>query len=105
MNLLQRDPSGVLSVITLAAAPIAAALGHPEFAPVFVAVAALVLGLRTQVTPTVKAAEATVQATTAVALEVARNLSDGEVGGVGQVTEAAARVVNEALGTVRGLGV
>lgn len=100
-RLVQRDPSGVLTVVNLLAAAAAAAVGRAEFTPVFVAVAGLVLGLRTQVTPTVKAAEETAQAVTNVALEVAKNLTDGTAGAFGEITGPAARVVDDALGAVR----
>lgn len=93
----QRDPSGTLSILTLLAAPVAALVGHPEFAPVFVAVAAAVLGLRTQVTPARKAEEQASRAAATAALEVARNLTDGTAGAAGQISDQAARVVDDAL--------
>lgn len=93
----KNDPSGTLSILTLLAAPIAALLGHPEYAPVFVAIAAAILGLRTQVTPTKKADEEKAKALTTVALEVAKNLDAAIAGGVGEITGQAARVVDEAL--------
>lgn len=99
----QRDPSGTLSILTLLAAPVAALAGHPEFAPVFVAVAAAILGLRTQVTPAKKAEATAQQAATTAAIEVAKNLTDTTAGAAGEVTGAAARVVDEALEAVTGL--
>lgn len=99
----QRDPSGTLSILALLAAPVAALVGHSEFAPVFVAVAAAILGLRTQVTPAKKAAEMTTKAATTAALEVAKNLTDGTAGAIGEITGSAAGVVDQALETVAGL--
>ena len=93
----QRDPSGTLSIITLLAAPVAALLGKPEFAPVFVAVAAAILGLRTQVTPAKKADETVTFATTQAALAVARDLTDGSAGAAGDITGPAAAVVDLAV--------
>jgi hypothetical protein len=77
--------------------------GHPEFAPVLVAVGAAFLGVRTQVVPTGKAAEMTTMAATQAAIEVAKGLTDGTAGAVGEVTGAAAGVVDQALETVAGL--
>lgn len=102
----QRDPSGTLSILSLVAAPIAALAGHPEFAPVFVAVAAAVLGLRTKVTPTGKAKEGIAVAAAEAATTVARDLDEVVVGTAGEVTDAARDVVSnavdETVGTVLG---
>lgn len=98
----QRDPSGVLTVINLVAAAVAAALGHPEFTPVFVAIAGLVLGLRTQVTPMAKANETAVAAARQAAVATAANLVDGTAGTVGEITDQATQVVNEAVALVSG---
>lgn len=93
----ERDPSGFLSILTILAAPVAALAGHPEFAPVFVALAAAVLGLRTQVTPARKADANVEFAATQAALAVANNLTDGTAGAVGEITGPAAAVVDLAL--------
>lgn len=99
----QRDPSGTLSIITLLAAPVAALAGKPEFAPVFVALAAAVLGLRTQVTPA-KRAESNVEfASTQAALMVAQNLTDGTAGAAGELSPAAGAVIDVALENVNRL--
>lgn len=100
-RLIQRDPSGIATVVNLVAAAVAAAVGRPEFAPVFVAVAGLILGVRTQVTPVAKAAEERNQALTTVALDVARNLTDGTAGAPGQINAVAAGVVDSALERVK----
>lgn len=100
-GIAQRDPSGVLSIITLLAAPVAALFGHPEFAPVFVAVAAALLGLRTQVTPQVKVQAAVDMAATQAAVEVAKNLTSDTAGAAGVVTGPAAKVVDEVLSALR----
>lgn len=102
-GIAQKDPSGILSLLTLAAAPVAALFHHPEFAPVFVALAAAILGLRTQVTPTSKAAAVTSQAAATAAIEVARNLTADTAGAAGEVTGAAAGVVDQVLEAVGGL--
>ncbi len=93
----QRDPSGTLSFLTLLAAPVAALAGRAEFAPVFVALAAAILGLRTQVTPARRAEETTQFAATQAALAVAHNLADGTAGAVGEITGPAAAVVDLAV--------
>lgn len=89
-RLVQRDPSGVLTVVNLIAGAVAAALGRPELSGVLVVVAGLILGLRTQVTPVAKAAEQTNRAAATAALEVARNLTDGTAGAAGEISGAAA---------------
>lgn len=96
---VQKDPSGALSLLTLLAAPVAAAIGRPEFAPVFVAVAGAVLGLRTQVTPTKKAEATATFAATQAALAVARDLTDGTAGAAGDLTAAGGAVVDMAVET------
>lgn len=96
-GIAQKDPSGILSFLTLLAAPIAALFHHPEFAPVFVALAAAVLGLRTQVTPVDKARGAAVDVAAAAASSVAENLSATAAGKVGEVTERGAQVVDDAV--------
>src|SRR5262245_6131310 len=98
--LVKNDPSGVLTLVNVAAGAAAAALGHPEFTPVFVAVAALVLGLRTQVTPTTKADKAL----TAVALDVAKNLTVDNAGAAGEITGPAAGIIDAALEAVKAGG-
>lgn len=99
----QRDPSGTLTILTILGAPIAALAGHPEFAPVFVALAAAVLGLRTQVTPARRADDNVALAATQAAMETARNLTDGTAGGAGDVTGPAAAVVDIAVETAQRL--
>lgn len=101
-GIAKRDPSGVLSILSFLAAPVAALFHHPEFAPVFVAVAAALLGLRTQVTPVGKAQAATAEAATAAAIEVAKNLTSDTAGAAGVVTGQAAKVIDEVLGSVTG---
>lgn len=102
-RLAQRDPSGLLTVINLVAGAVAAALGRPEFTPVFVAVAGLVLGLRTQVTPVAKANETAVSAARQAAMATAANLGDGTAGRLGEVTDRGTEVINEAVGMVSDL--
>lgn len=97
-GIAQKDPSGVLSILTLLAAPVAALFHHPEFAPVFVALAAAILGLRTQVTPVAKAQEATTQAATTAAIEVAKSITSDIAGAPGELTGGAAKVVDDVLG-------
>lgn len=99
----KRDPSGVLSILTFLAAPVAALFGHPEFAPVFVAVAAAILGLRTQVVPTGKAKETALEAAGEAASHVAINLTSGSAGKVGEVTDRGVVVVEDALQAASGL--
>jgi hypothetical protein len=102
-RLAQTEPAATLAVLSWAAAAVMGLAGHPEFAPVLVAVGAALLGLRTQVVPKAKAAETTSQAATQAAMEVAKNLTDGTAGAVGEVTGAAAGVVDDALTLVGGL--
>ncbi len=99
----RKDPSGALSLVTALAAPVAALIGRPEFAPVFIALAAAVLGLRTQVTPVVKAEETRQFATTQAAVTVARDLTDGTAGDAGELTGPAAAVIDMAVETTNRL--
>jgi hypothetical protein len=99
----QDEPAATLTVLSWAAAVACGLAGHAEFAPVLVAVGAAFLGVRTQVVPKGKAAEATSQAATQAAITVAKNLTDGTAGAVGEVTGAAAKVVDDALENVAGL--
>lgn len=102
-TIAKQEPAAVLTVLSWAAGAGCALAGHSEFAPVLVAVGALFLGLRTQVVPKEKAAEATSQAATTAAIEVAKNLTSSTAGKVGEVTGGAAKVVDEALELVAGL--
>lgn len=102
-GIIQREPAASLTILSWAAGAAMALAGHPEIAPVLVAVGAAFLGLRTQVVPKGKAAEVTTMAATQAAIEVAKNLTDGTAGAVGEVTGAAAGVVDQALETVTGL--
>jgi hypothetical protein len=79
------------------AGAICALAGHPEFAPVLVAVGAAFLGLRTQVTPKGQAAQATAAAALAAATQVAGDLTAGTVGSVGEITDDAAKVISGAV--------
>jgi hypothetical protein len=99
----QNEPAATLTVLSWVAAVACGLFGHPEFSPVLVAVGALTLGVRTQVVPKAKAAEVTTQAATHAAIEVAKNLTDGTAGAVGEVTGSAAAVVDAALESVSGL--
>lgn len=102
-GIVQREPAASLTVLSWAAGAGCALAGHPEFAPVLVAVGAAFLGLRTQVIPKGKAAEVTNQAATTAAIEVAKNLTADTAGAVGEVTGGAAKVVDDALELVSGL--
>lgn len=102
-NLAQREPAATATVISWAAGAVCALAGHPEFSGVLGAVGLLFLGIRSQVVPKGKAAEVTNQAATTAALEVAKNLTSETAGAVGEVTGAAAGVVDEALQLVAGL--
>jgi hypothetical protein len=102
-TLARKEPAATLAVLSWAAGATMALAGKPEFAPVLVAVGAALLGLRTQVVPKAKAAETTTQAATQAAMEVAKNLTDGTAGAVGELTGAAAGVVDDALALVAGL--
>lgn len=102
-KLAQTEPAATLAVLSWAAGAGMALAGHPEFAPVLVAVGAALLGLRTQVVPKGVAAETTAQAATQAAITVAKNLSNKTAGAVGEVTGAAAKVVDDALELVNGL--
>lgn len=102
-TLAQKEPAATLAVLSWAAGAGMALAGHPEFAPVLVAVGAALLGLRTRVVPKGVAAETTQQAATQAAIEVAKNLTDGTAGAVGEVTGPAAKVVDDALELVSGL--
>lgn len=99
----QAEPAATCMVVSWAAGAICALLGHGEFAGALAAAGLGFLGVRTQVTPAKKAAETTAQAATTAALEVAKNLTDGTAGKVGEVTGAAGKVIDEALGLVSGL--
>ena len=94
---VERDPSGALALLTALAGAVCAAAGRPEFAPVLVAAAAAIIGLRTQVTPAKKADELIQFASTQAALATAQNLTDGTAGQVGEITGPAAAVVDLAL--------
>lgn len=102
-NIVQREPAATLTILSWAAGAGCALAGHPEFAPVLVAVGAALLGLRTQVVPKGVAAAETSQAATQAAITVAKNLTDGTAGAVGEVTGPAAKVVDDALELVQGL--
>lgn len=103
MSLVRKDPSGVLTLLNLVAAAVCGAIGHPELAAALVAVAAAVLGLRTQVTPVAKANESAVQAAEAAARTVAENLGTTSAGAVGTVTDRGEQVIEDAVGLVAGL--
>lgn len=102
-KLAQTEPAATLTVLSWAAAAGMGLAGYPEFAPVLVAVGAAFLGLRTQVVPKQKHEEVTTMAATQAAIEVAKGLTDGTAGAVGEVTGAAAGVVDQALETVSNL--
>ena len=102
-KLAQQEPAATCTVISWVAGAACALFGKPEFAPILVAAGLMCLGIRTQVTPTVKAQETTTQAATQAAIEVAKGLTDGTAGAVGEVTGAAAGVVDAALERVSGL--
>src|SRR5262245_28228768 len=102
-GIVAREPAAALTVLSWAAGAAMAVAGHPEFAPVLVAVGAAFLGLRTQVVPKTKAVDTSREAATTAAIEVAKNLTDGTAGAVGEVTGSAGRVVDEALEAVAGI--
>lgn len=99
----EKEPAATLGLINLVAGAAVGLTGHPEFTPVLVAVALAFLGVRAKVVPTAKAAETATAAATTAAVEVAKNLTDGTAGAVGEVTGGAARVVDEALELAAGL--
>lgn len=102
-KLAQREPAATAAVLSWIAGLAATLAGHEEFAPVLVAVGLAFLGVRAKVTPVVAAQETTQLASTQAALEVAKNLTDGTAGALGEVTGPATRIVDDALGTVSGL--
>jgi hypothetical protein len=102
-RMAQREPAATGTVLSWVAAAACGLFGHPEFAPVLVAVGLMCLGIRTQVTPNVTAQEVTTQAATTAAIEVAKGLTDGTAGAAGEVTGAAAGVVDDALESVAAL--
>lgn len=95
----QKEPAAALAVLNWAAGAVLGLTGHPEFTPILVAVGLAFLGVRAKVVPVGNAQEA---ATTA-AIEVAKNITDGTAGAVGEFTGQAAGVVDEALELVSGL--
>lgn len=102
-TLAKREPAATLAVLSAVAAAVCAALGKPEFAPILVAAGAAFLGLRTQVTPATKANETALQAAREAATQTAANLNSASAGKLGEVTDTATDVVNEAVGLVSGL--
>ena len=102
-DLIRREPALTLSVLSAAAGAICALAGRPEFAPVLVAAGAAFLGLRTQVVPTQKANETAVQAARDAATTTAANLDQVTVGYLGEITDQATTVINDAVGLVSGL--
>lgn len=102
-TLIRREPALTLSVLSAAAAAICGVIGKPDYTGVLVAVAAALLGLRTQVVPTQKANETAVQAARDAATTTAANLDEGTVGLRGEVTDRAVGVVNDAVALVSGL--
>lgn len=102
-DLIRREPAATLSVLSAVAGAVCAVAGHPEYAPVLVAVAAAFLGLRTQVVPTTKANETAVQAARDAATTTASNLTGHTAGVYGEVTDAATGIVNDAVGLVSSL--
>lgn len=101
--LVGREPALTLSVLTAAAGAICGVIGKPDYTGVLVAVAAAILGLRTQVTPAGKARETAVQAARDAATTTAANLDEGTVGLRGEVTDRAVGVVNDAVALISGL--
>lgn len=102
-NLIRREPAATLSVLSAVAAAICGLAGRPEFAPVLAAAAAAFFGLRTQVTPAGLATETAVQAARDAATTTAANLTEATAGYHGEVTDAAVKIVNDAVGLVSGL--
>lgn len=96
-------PTLTLSVLNLAAGAVCALIHHPEFAPIFVAAAAMFLGLHTQVVSKAKANENVIKAATDAASTTAANLTVETVGKLGEVTGDATKVVGDAVGLVTGL--
>lgn len=97
---LRREPALVAAVVL---AVIQAVALPDAWAKVVMAILALAAGgaVRSQVTPTVTAIEQTAQATTNVALAVAKNLDAATAGAVGEITGQAARIVDDALEETR----
>lgn len=102
-DLIRREPALTLSVLSAAAGAVCAIAGRPEFAPVLVAAGAAFLGLRTQVTPVARANETAVQAAREAATATAANLDEGSAGYLGEVTDRATGVINDAVALVSGL--
>lgn len=96
-------PAVTMSILNLAAGGVCALIGHPEWAPVFVVVAALFLGLHTQVVSKKQANETTVKAASDAAMTTAANLTVETVGKLGEVTGDATKVATDAVGLVTGL--
>lgn len=102
-SLFRKFPSGSLSVLNLVAGAVCALIGHRELAPVFVATAAMFMGLETQVIAKKAAKETAVKAAQDAATTTAANLTRTTVGEVGQITEDATKVVDDAVDLVTGL--
>lgn len=102
-KLLGTFPTLTLSALNLAAGAVCALIGHPEFAPVFVAVAAMFLGLHTQVVSKKQAHETTLKAAVDAASTTAANLTVETVGKLGEIPVEATKVVTDAVGLVTGL--
>jgi hypothetical protein len=102
-GIAQRDPSGVLVVLSWVAAGVCGLLGQKEYASALVAAGAGFLGLRTQVVPVSRAKTTAISAATDAATTVAANLTADTVGEVGQVTTTGEQVVADAVGLVEGL--
>ena len=99
---VQREPAAVLTVLSWLAGAACALAGHPEFAPVLVAVGAAFLGLRTQVTPNATVATVKADVALAAATQVAANLSGDTAGAAGQITDAAAGLISATVASVTG---
>lgn len=102
-DLIRREPAATLSVLSAVAAAICGLAGRPEYAPVLVAAGAAFLGLRTQVIPTQKANETAVQAAREAATTTASNLTEASAGYLGEVTDTATGIINNAVGLVSGM--
>lgn len=101
--LAQREPALTGTGLAWAAGALCAVLGHPEFSPILVAAGLAFLGIRTQVTPVVKAQEGAISAAQTAATTTAENLTSASAGKVGEITDRGQQVIDDAVGLVKGL--
>lgn len=99
----EKEPAAALAVLTWAAGAITGLTGHPEFTPVLVAVGLAFIGVRAKVVPVTKSNETAVQAARDAATTTAANLTEGTVGYMGEITDGATAVINDAVGLISGL--